>query len=164
MEYTDMKKILQDAAINNPDFMQKTMQTVLQNALLMQFDKFMGADPYERTENRNGLRNGTYDRKLNTRVGTITLKVCRDRDGQFKPELFDRYQRTEKALLLGIVEMYLCGVSTRKVGAIVEEICGVGVSKSQVSELTVKIDAEQKQWRFRSLTVAYIYPHIPHHA
>lgn len=157
MEYTDMKKIFQEATINNPDFMQKTMQTVLQNALLMQFNKFMGADPYERTENRTGLRNGAYERKLQTRVGTISLQVCRDRDGQFKPEVFDRYQRSEKALLLGIVEMYLCGVSTRKVGAVVEEICGFSISKSQVSELTVKIDEEQKQWRFRSLTVMYIY-------
>ena len=116
MEYTDMKKIFQEATINNPDFMEKTMQTVLQNALLMQFNKFMGADPYERTENRTGLRNGAYERKLQTRVGTISLQVCRDRDGQFKPEVFDRYQRSEKALLfsLEIVEMYLCGVSDEK--------------------------------------------------
>lgn len=125
MEYRDMKKILQGASINQPEFMQNTMQMILQEALHAQFNKFMGADPYERTENRNGLRNGTYERNLNTRVGAITLKICRDRDGQFKPELFERYQRSEKALLLGITEMYLCGVSTRKVNTVVEEICGV---------------------------------------
>ncbi len=137
--------------------MQKTMQTVLQNALLMQFNKFMGADPYERTESRSGLRNGSYERHLQTRVGMITLRVCRDRSGQFKPELFERYQRSEKALVLGIVEMYLTGVSTRKVGDVVEMLCGFDVSKSHVSDLTVKIDEEQKQWRFRSLTVIYTY-------
>lgn len=157
MEYRDMKKILQGASINQPEFMQNTMQMILQDALRIQFDKFMGADPYERTENRNGLRNGTYERNLNTRVGTITLKICRDRDGHFKPDLFERYQRSEKALLLGIVEMYLCGVSTRKVSTVVEEICGVEISKSQVSELTVKIDDEQKKWRLRPLIKIYIY-------
>jgi len=157
MEYSYMKKILQGGSINQPEFMQNTMQMVLQDALRMQFDKFMGADPYERTESRKGLRNGTYERNLNTRVGTITLKICRDRDGQFKPDLFERYQRSEQALLLGITEMYLCGVSTRKVSNVVEEICGVEISKSQVSELVTKIDEEQKKWRFRILVKIYIY-------
>ena len=81
----------------------------------------------------------------------------RDRDGDFSTELFDRFQRSEKALTLSLVEMYLQGVSTRKVGNIVEELCGHKVSKSQVSELTKKLDSDLEAWRRRPLTKSYAY-------
>ncbi|MDB2614140.1 transposase, partial [Chlamydiales bacterium] len=75
-----------------------------------QFDSLINASPFERSPHRRGYRNGSYSRELKTRVGSISLNVCRDRDGEFKPELFERYQRSEKALALGIMEMYLHGV------------------------------------------------------
>jgi transposase-like protein len=103
------------------------------------------------------LRNGTYSRELKTRVGTITLHVCRDREGNFKTELFDKYQRSEKALVLGIIEMYIEGVSTRNVGKVFEELCGFDVSKSQVSNLATKLDADLNDWRMRRLTAIYLY-------
>jgi len=157
MKHISMTKTMQESLINQSDFMQKIMQTILQETLVQQFDHFIGAKLYERTDDRKGLRNGTYDRQLLTRVGTINLKVCRDREGQFKTELFEKYQRSEKALALGIIEMYLSGVSTRKVSDIVEELCGFSISKSQVSGLATKLDAEQKLWRYRILTEEYCY-------
>lgn len=81
----------------------------------------------------------------------------RTRDGEFQTELFERYERSEKALVLAMLEMYVGGVSTRKVSAITEALCGLEVSKSQVSALTAKLDAEIAAWRLRSLTGAYPY-------
>ena len=83
--------------------------------------------------------------------------VPKDRDGEFQTELFERYQRSEKALVLAMLEMYVEGVSTRKVSAITEALCGLEVSKSQVSALTQKLDAEIVQWRTRPLTQSYPY-------
>jgi len=90
-------------------------------------------------------------------VGTLDLMVPKDRDGEFQTELFERYQRSEKALVLAMLEMYVSGVSTRKVSAITEALCGLEVSKSQVSALTAKLDGEIATWRTRPLTQAYPY-------
>jgi len=142
---------------DQPAFIRQAMQDFVQDAIRREFNRFIDADEYERTSDRKGLRNGTYERSLNTRVGTITLQVCRDRAGDFKTELFERYQRSEKALVLALVKMYLRGVSTRKVSGIVEQLCGFSVSKSQVSELTKKLDTDLEQWRSRPLTTKYMY-------
>lgn len=85
------------------------------------------------------------------------LQVCRDRAGEFQPELFERYQRSEKAFMLSICQMYFSGVSTRKVSAILEELCGLEVSKSTVSQLVVSLDKELAAWRQRPLTKKYRY-------
>jgi transposase-like protein len=118
---------------------------------------FLGAGTYERNGERRGWRNGYKPRTLKTRVGTLDLMVPKDRDGEFQTELFERYQRSEKALVLSMLEMYLSGVSTRKVSAITEALCGLEVSKSQVSALTQKLDAEIAQWRTRPLSGSYPY-------
>lgn len=125
--------------INQTDYIARVMQKALQGALNAQFDKFIGAGDYERTEQRNGHRNGSYERQLYTRVGSITLRVCRDRAGEFSPEVFDRYQRVEKSLVCTIIEMYLTGTSTRKVANIMEELCGFGFSKSELSVMVASI-------------------------
>ncbi|OOL59933.1 IS256 family transposase, partial [Enterococcus faecium] len=88
---------------------------------------------------RQSQRNGYYERDFTTRVGTLELKVPRTRDGEFST-VFERYQRNEKALLASMLEMYVSGVSTRKVSKIVEELCGKSVSKSFVSSLTEQLD------------------------
>jgi transposase-like protein len=117
---------------------------------------FLGAEAYQRNDVRRGWRNGYKPRTLKTRVGELELMVPKDRDGQFQTELFERYQRSEKALVLALLQMYVEGVSTRKVTAITEalstprtktypwgpRLCGLEVSKSQVSVLTAKLDAE----------------------
>ena len=114
---------------------------------------------YERGEGRTGYRNGTKPRTLVTRVGALQLAVPQDRDGTFSTELFARYQRSEQALVSTLLEMYLQGVSTRKVAAITEELCGVSFSKSQVSALTSRLDAELAAWRSRPLTET-TYPYL----
>lgn len=158
MKHIKQTELWQETFLKQKSFMLQAMQTIMQDALKREFDNFIVAQEYERTSERKGLRNGTYERNLTTRIGTITLKVCRDRDGEFQTELFDRYQRSEKALVLSIIEMYLQGVSTRKVSNIAEALCGTSISKNQVSELIKKLDDEIKIWRSRPLTAEqYLY-------
>lgn len=157
MNRSNMANDWQEALIDKPDFLKQAVQTFMQKALEEEFRKFIGADQGQRTEERTGYRNGTYPRQLKTRVGSLSLNVCRDRDGEFKTELFERYQRSEKALVLGIIEMYLWGVSTRNIEEIMEPLCGFSVSKSQVSELVGKLDHDLNIWRTRSLTDEYMY-------
>ena len=133
------------------------VQSAIQKALDVQFTEFIGADLYERTEERRAVRNGSYQRQLKTRVGSIELNVCRDRAGEFKTDLFDRYQRSEKALVMSLLEMYLWGVSTRNVEEITESLCGFSVSKSQVSDIAKSLDEELEQWRNRELLEPYQY-------
>src|SRR5512146_2667220 len=93
----------------------------------------VGAGKGERTANRLGYRSGYYGRTLITRVGKLELRVPQDRDGRFSTELFERYQRSERALVAALAEMYVQGVSTRKVKAITEELCGHAFSASSLS-------------------------------
>ena len=139
------------------DFLRELVQRTVQQVLESEMTSFLGAGTYERNGERRGWRNGYKPRTLKTRVGTLDLMVPKDRDGEFQTELFERYQRSEKALVLAMLEMYLCGVSTRKVSAITEALCGLEVSKSQVSALTAKLDEEIAAWRMRPLTQSYPY-------
>jgi len=147
----------QDTLINQSELYRSQLKTLLQNALDTQFDDFIGAEPFERTENRRGQRNGTYERVIKTRAGSIELTVCRDREGNFKHDVFDRYLRSEKAFAIGIIEMVLSGVSTRKITAIYEELFGLSISKSQASALVSKIEPDIQQWRMRPLVQKYDY-------
>jgi len=101
----------------------------------------LGADRHERSDERQGYRNGYRARTLYTRVGPVTLQVPQTRDGSFSTDIFKRYQRSEQAFVLALMEMVVQGVSTRKVSAITEELCGASFSKSTVSELCVGLDA-----------------------
>ncbi len=125
--------------------------TLVQETIRAEFDRFLGAARYERTPARRGQRNGTYPRTLKTRVGALVLEIPRDRAGLFRASLFAKYERSEQALVLAMVEMYFHGVSTRKVNAIVEQLCGTSISASEVSALTRKLDATLTAWRERRL-------------
>ena len=120
-----------------PDWLRDLMEWLLQEMLNLEFKEFLGAEPYERSEERQGYRNGYRQRDLFTRVGQLTLRVPRDREGRFCPGIFDRYQRSEKALVLALQESYLQGVSTRKVKRITDraackaKLCGVEFSPGQ---------------------------------
>ncbi|KJE29137.1 transposase, Mutator family protein [Geobacillus kaustophilus] len=92
----------------------KLLEQVLNQILEAQVEEQLGARRYERTEERKGYRNGSYPRQLTTRVGRLTLRVPRTRDGEFSTKLFQRYQRSEQALVLPLMEMVANGVSTRK--------------------------------------------------
>lgn len=138
-----------------PDLFREMLGTMVQEAIRAEFERFLGAAPYERTPARRGHRNGSYARTLKTRVGPLELEIPRDRAGLFRPSLFAKYERSEQALVLAMVEMYFHGVSTRKVTAVVEELCGTSISASEVSALTRKLDTTLTAWRERRLDTPY---------
>jgi putative transposase len=148
---------LQAALLDEPEFLKGIVNSALQKILDRQFENHIQAGKYERTEERRGYRNGGYEREIRTRVGSLMLRVSRDRAGTFCPQLFARYKRNEKALVMTIAEMYLKGVSTRKVESILEELCGLEISKSQVSELAKEVEQEIKEWAQRRLDSDYEY-------
>ena len=125
--------------------------SVLNQVLEAQATEQIGADRYERNADRGGYRNGVRTRVLYTRVGPVTLRVPQFRDGAFSTEIFGRYQRSEQAFVLAIMEMVLNGVSTRKVTKITEELCGSRFSKSTVSQLCTGLDARVRAFNERPL-------------
>ena len=143
--------------IGGEDFVRQLVERTVQQVLEAEMTSFLGAESYERNGERRGWRNGFKPRTLKTRVGELELMVPKDRDGEFQTELFERYQRSEKAFVAALLQMYIEGVSTRKVTEITEALCGLEVSKSQVSALTAKLDAEIGEWRTRPLSEAYPY-------
>lgn len=147
----------QAALLDDPEFLHGLVQGVLQAILEAEMSAHVGAARYERGPSRTGHRNGYKPRTVHTRVGTLALQVPQDREGTFSTELFARYQRNEQALVLTLMEMYLHGVSTRKVAAITEQLCGTSFSKSQVSALAGRLDAELAAWRERPLPARYPY-------
>jgi putative transposase len=147
----------QAALLDDPEFLRGLVQDALQAILEAEMEAHLGAGRYERTAERTGYRNGSKPRTLTTRVGTLELRVPQDREGTFSTELFARYQRNEQALVVTLMEMYVQGVSTRKVAAITEQLCGTSFSKSQVSALAGRLDAELAAWRERPLSARYPY-------
>lgn len=137
--------------LQNPDYLQPLVQWLMQEVLEEQMTEVLGAAKGERSEGRQGYRSGYYTRQLVTRVGTMELRVPQDRQGRFSTQLFERYQRSEKALVGALVEMYVQGVSTRKIKAITEELCGHEFSASAISDLNVKLDAELERFARRPL-------------
>jgi transposase-like protein len=129
----------------------KLIETILNQILEAQRTEHLKAKPHERTEDRQGYRNGSRVRTLTTRVGPLTLVVPQTRDGSFSTEIFRRYQRSEQAFVLALMEMYLQGVSTRKVKEITEALCGSSFSRSTVSRLTTELDAKVFAFTHRRL-------------
>ncbi len=127
------------------------VEQVINQVLDAQAAEHLKAGRYERTPEREGYRNGYRERQLKTRVGELNLEVPRVRSGHFSTDLFRRYQRSEQALLLAMVEMVVNGVSTRKVRAVVQELCGTEFSHSTVSELCKGLDEVVGQWKNREL-------------
>jgi transposase-like protein len=148
---------MQNLLLSDKDFLKRIIRENMQEIIHREFNEYMSVAPYERNDKRHGYRNGSYQRSLVTRVGKIELAVCRDREGQFRTELFARYQRSEQSLLLAMVEMYLKGVSTRKVRKIVDSLCGIEISRSQVSAIAKTLDEHITAWRQRSLSDNYPY-------
>jgi putative transposase len=122
------------------DFLRPVVEAVLQELLEAEMTEALGAEKGERTPGRLGHRSGYYGRTLVTRVGKLELRVPQDRAGRFSTELFERYQRSEKALVAALAEMYVQGVSTRKVKAITEELCGHSFSASAISTINARLD------------------------
>lgn len=156
-QYTGIAEQVKEILSQDEDFCRPLLERVLQDVLEGEMDECVGAGRYERNEGRRGYRSGSYSRNLITRVGTLELRVPQDRDGRFSTQVFERYQRSEKALVSTLVEMYIHGVSTRKVTKIAEELCGHSLSATTISNLTKRLDDELERFAQRPLEEPYPY-------
>jgi putative transposase len=133
------------------------LRLLLNAAMLFEREHFLQAAPYERTAQRRDYANGFKPKSLHTRLGELDLRIPQVRNSAFYPSALERGTRSERALKLALAEMYVQGVSTRKVKAITEQLCGFEVSSSQVSRATAELDEHFKQWRERRLgEMAYV--------
>ncbi len=131
------------------------LQESLNAVLKAESSEQLHAEAYERTDERAGYRNGSRERELTTRIGTITLNVPKHRNAPFHTMIFDNYCRSEAALIAGMAEMVVNGVSTRKVSTVVETICGKSISKSAVSDLCKDLDVAVNEFKNRPLLNHY---------
>lgn len=149
----DVKTLLE----GEEDYLRAMVGAIVEATLEAEMTSALGAEKGERSVRRLGYRSGYYTRSLVTRVGSLELRVPQDREGRFSTRLFERYQRSEKALVAALAEMYVQGVSTRKVKAITEELCGHAFSASAISEINKKLDGELAAFAGRRLEEAYPY-------
>ena len=149
--------VAKDLFSQDSDGLRQLIQTVVQEVLEAEMTDALGAAKGERREGRRGYRSGSYPRTVITRVGKIELRVPQDRDGHFSTELFQRYQRSEQALVASLAQMYVQGVSTRKVKAITEELCGHSFSASAISEINAKLDESLAAFANRPLEEPFAY-------
>jgi len=133
------------------DGMAQAITLLFNEAMKLERSEALAATPYQRTEQRRGYANGYKPKTVRTRVGQITVDVPQTRGLDFYPSTLERGERSERALKLAVAEMYVQGVSTRKVAAITEELCGFEVSSTQVSRAAQLLDEELLQWRNRPL-------------
>ena len=157
MARTDLRKEVRTILSEETDFMKPLLQGMLQELLEEEMNHTLGVTAHERSPGRRGYRAGYYSRQLITRVGSLELRIPRDRDGLFSTELFERYQRSEKALLSTLAEMYVQGVSTRKVKAITEELCGYKFSAGTISNINKTLDGQLEAFATRALKQPYPY-------
>ena len=143
----EMKSVLME----QKDFLQPVVQEAVQAILEVEMEECLQAGKQERSEGRLGYRSGYYRRRLITRVGTMVLRVPQDRAGHFSTQVFEQYQRSEKALVAALAQMYVQGVSTRKVAAITEELCGHEFSASSISTITARLDEQLEEFSRRPL-------------
>src|SRR6202011_4587996 len=149
----DIKALL----AGDEEFLRALVRTALQEVLEAEMTEALGAEKGERAAGRQGYRSGYYGRTLITRVGKLELRVPQDRAGRFSTELFERYQRSERALVGALAEMYVQGVSTRKVKAITEELCGHSFSAPSISTINKRLDQSLAQFAARPLSEAFPY-------
>jgi transposase-like protein len=142
---------------SDPGFLREVVRAAVQAALEAEMTEALGVAKGERSGSRLGYRSGHYRRTLVTRVGKLELRVPQDRDGRFSTELFERHRRSERALVAALAEMYVQGVSTRKVKAITEELCGHSFSASSISAINKRLDEGLRQFAGRRLEEAYPY-------
>ena len=133
------------------DGLGSAVEMLINEAMRIERARYLNAEPYERTEARSDYANGFKPKQLKTRLGALNLQVPQVREGNFYPSFLERGLRSERALNLALPEMYIQGVSTRKVTAIVEELCGLEVTSMEVSRAAKLLDGEFSKWRARPL-------------
>ena len=142
---------------NGFDGMAHAMELLINAAMALEREQYLNAKPYERTEARATYANGFKPRAIKTRIGELNLSVPQTRDSKFYPSSLERGMRSERALKLALAQMYVEGVSTRKIAKITEELCGFEISSSQVSKCAALLDEEIKAWREKTLGC---YPYV----
>lgn len=133
------------------DVLPELIRVILNTAMQAEREQHMKAEPYQRTIEREAHANGFKPKTMRTRVGEITFSIPQVREGGFYPQALEKGLRSERALTLALAEMYVQGVSTRKVKAITEQLCGTSVSSAMVSQAAAQMDAELEKWRERPL-------------
>jgi transposase-like protein len=156
-KYSLLMKKSQELFGDKKELFKEMLEGLVQEFLENEMDEVLAAEKHERTDKRTGYRSGYYERSLITRVGRIELRVPQDRNGLFSTEIFEKYQRSEKAFLGTLAQMYVQGVSTRKVKRVTEQLCGHSFSASSISRITAKLDEELKRFACRSLEYEYPY-------
>ncbi|MDA7893342.1 IS256 family transposase [bacterium] len=151
MQSNELSEAVQLLADNGFEGMANAMQILLNEAMRLERSEYIGAEPYERTEQRRSYSNGFKDKTVDSRLGKLALKVPQTRDGDFYPSALERGERSERALKLAVAEMYVQGVSTRKVAKITSELCGLDVTSTQVSRAAKLLDDELESWRNRPI-------------
>lgn len=147
-----LNDVLQLLTAQGHDGFAEGLRLLVNEAMRVERHQVLQAQPYERTDTRKGYANGYKPKTLASRVGPITFRVPQVRgETDFYPSALEKGIRSEQALKLAMAEMYVQGVSTRKVSAIVEELCGAAVSSTQVSDCAKRLDAELQKWRDRPL-------------
>ena len=129
----------------------EAVRIILNEAMRIERSRVIQAAPYQRTDRRRGYANGFKPKTVNTRLGAITFDVPQTRDVDFYPSALEKGIRSERALKLAIAEMYVQGVSTRKVTEVMHQLCGLDVSSTQVSRATQLLDEELTAWRQRPI-------------
>jgi len=157
-DFTLPEEIVEQIAANGMDYLPELIRTMINTAMQIERQRYLKAGLYERNEDRQGHANGYKDKTVRTRVGEITFAVPQVREGGFYPEALEKGLRSERALTLTLAEMYIQGVSTRKVAAILERMCGSGVTSSTVSQAARELDEKLEQWRNSPLEeMVYLY-------
>ncbi len=161
---TQFGELLELVAEKGLDGISKPVALLLNLAMRLEREQHLQAGAYERTEQRNGYANGFKPKTVKTRMGQIELAVPQVRDSSFYPNSLEKGLRSERALKLSLAEMYIQGVSTRKVARITEKMCGFNVSSNQVSKASAELDDLLGQWRDRPLSsYAYVYLDATYH-
>jgi len=150
-DFTLPAEILEQIAVNGFDKLPELIRIVVNAAMQAERQQYIGAAPYQRTPERQDQANGYKPKTVKTRLGEITFDIPQVRKGDFYPEALEKGLRSERALTMTLAEMYIQGVSTRKVNAILEQLCGTSVSATQVSNATALLDQTLEAWRQRML-------------
>ena len=150
--YTLPSELVELVAAEGLDALPELIRLVINAAMQAERQKHLGVEqPYERSEQRRGQANGFKPKTVKTRVGEITFAVPQVREGGFYPQALEKGLRSERALKLTLAEMYIQGVSTRKVRTILEKLCGSDVSSMEVSRAVAQLDGVLEAWRRRPL-------------
>ena len=157
------REILEALIEEGTEAFRKVLEKLLNVAMGVERSEFLGAEPYERTRQRRGYANGYKDKKIATRVGELQLKIPQVRGLSFYPQSLEKGCRSEKALKLAVAEMYVMGVSTRKVSEITEQLCGTEISATQVSRVASLLDEELEKFRSRPLLGEYPFVYLDAH-